>query len=559
MRKFLPLLVSALACLPALPGAAMGQTSAPRSPASSSTPGRVDALTRALDRGRLTQTQYALERARSAFDRRDVRAEFGDVARVPRTGATPVLRDLALHLSELTGSERMEAEAILARPTDDQDRFGDEYGQPSTKACVQDVCVHWVESGPDAPDLTDSSPADGTPDWIALNLQVLQDEVWAKEIDGLGYRAPKSDRNSASNGGNGKLDVYLADIGSPKRGGFYGYCASDDPKLRRFNVRFTNTSAYCVLENDFSPEQFEPPLASGETALRVTAAHEFFHAVQFAYDMAEDFWFMEGTATWIEDQVYDEIDDNLQFLAQSPLTDPQRPLDYFKLGTVYQYGNFIWWQYLTERKGNRFVRRVWNRADGSREGPNDYSVQALKRVLAKSKSSLPRAFSRFGFANLALETSYEEGESYASASNGGPQPSKTFVLGSGNLSTREVVRKVDHLSTHYLSFEPGSGIRNGDRLRVSIEGPRRRTSPRANLIVFSRDGSSSWTRVKLDSEGEGRAGVDFGPHVERVVLLLTNASGRFRCGTEGPGSTKTCRGTPRDDNKKFAFRAQLRR
>ena len=39
--------------------------------------------------------------------------------------------------------------------------------------------------------------------------------------------------------------------------------------------------------------------------LKVTLAHEFFHAVQFAYDIGEDTWLMEGTATWMEDQVYD--------------------------------------------------------------------------------------------------------------------------------------------------------------------------------------------------------------------------------------------------------------
>jgi hypothetical protein len=37
--------------------------------------------------------------------------------------------------------------------------------------------------------------------------------------------------------------------------------------------------------------------------LKVTAAHEFFHAVQFAYDIGEDGWLMESTATWMEEHV----------------------------------------------------------------------------------------------------------------------------------------------------------------------------------------------------------------------------------------------------------------
>ena len=58
-------------------------------------------------------------------------------------------------------------------------------------------------------------------------------------------------------------------------------------------------------------------------SLKVTAAHEFFHAIQFAYDVDEDLWFMEGSATWVEDEVYDSINDNYQFLAVQP--DPVPP------------------------------------------------------------------------------------------------------------------------------------------------------------------------------------------------------------------------------------------
>ena len=41
----------------------------------------------------------------------------------------------------------------------------------------------------------------------------MLDEVWAEEVDGLGYREPKSDDSSTNNRGSSLLDVYLADIG----------------------------------------------------------------------------------------------------------------------------------------------------------------------------------------------------------------------------------------------------------------------------------------------------------------------------------------------------------
>ena len=75
--------------------------------------------------------------------------------------------------------------------------------------------------------------------------------------------------------------------------------------------------------------------------LKVTAAHEFFHAVQFAYDIGEDGWFMESTATWMEEHVYDAINDNLQYLATSPLAQPLIPLD--QTSGLRVYGAWIFW------------------------------------------------------------------------------------------------------------------------------------------------------------------------------------------------------------------------
>ena len=51
-------------------------------------------------------------------------------------------------------------------------------------------------------------------------------------------------------------------------------------------------------------------------ALQVTAAHEYFHLVQFGYDINEDGWIMESTATWAEDEVFDSINDNAQYLRE---------------------------------------------------------------------------------------------------------------------------------------------------------------------------------------------------------------------------------------------------
>ena len=44
----------------------------------------------------------------------------------------------------------------------------------------------------------------------------------------MGYRAPLSDASSSDHGPDGKLDIYLSNLGND---GLYGYCTSDDPGL----------------------------------------------------------------------------------------------------------------------------------------------------------------------------------------------------------------------------------------------------------------------------------------------------------------------------------------
>ena len=41
--------------------------------------------------------------------------------------------------------------------------------------------------------------------------------------------------------------------------------------------------------------------------------------MQFGYDQFEDAWFQEATATWMEERVYDAVNDNRQFLPASAL------------------------------------------------------------------------------------------------------------------------------------------------------------------------------------------------------------------------------------------------
>src|SRR5215213_7226463 len=65
--------------------------------------------------------------------------------------ATLALRDLAQALPSLGPAERRQATAMLARPTDPHDQFGDSYRAPAKRVCSPNICMHWVTRTSDAP------------------------------------------------------------------------------------------------------------------------------------------------------------------------------------------------------------------------------------------------------------------------------------------------------------------------------------------------------------------------------------------------------------------------
>ncbi len=501
-----------------------------------------DALAEELAEGRLDEAEYALERALAIHRPERARRLYGYVARPDPREGTIILRDLAARVPELSPRERKIARRILARPTDRGDAIH-AYRASARRACGKRMCFWWVQKTSDRPALVDRN-RNGIPDWVDRTRRVFG-RVWSKQVGQLGYRAPKSDRRSKNRGPNGKLDIYIADVGAK---GLYGYCTSDDPARRRSR----SVSAYCVVDNNFARRQFGGG-ATGIRALRVTAAHEFFHAVQYSYDWREDLWLMEGTATWMEDEIFNGINDNRQYLKTSPLS-PERfwyPLDYYtpnpgSADANYKYGVWIFWRYLSERYGRNIVRAVWRRADARGSAPNEYSLQAVASVMRARGENFADVLSDFGVANVFPALSYREGAFYPS-----PGFTRAFKVSAAGVGRTRV--PMFHLANDYYAFEP-NGVDPAATLTISLELPPAVTSPRASVLVQAADGTLGRVPAQFDPAANAwRIDVtDFGS-LQRAILVLTNGSTRYRCWR---GSVFSCRGTPRDDVD-FFFQASV--
>jgi hypothetical protein len=360
-------------------------------------------------------------------------------------------------------------------------------------------------------------------------------KVWKLEVGKMNYRRPVKDGN---HGGNGKLDVYLAELGSQ---GYYGYCAPEYYKPGRKR----EASGYCVLDQDFAESQFgAPPMDS----LRVTAAHEFFHAVQFAYDFKEDHWLMEASSTWMEERFADGVNDNLQYLPSGQVSKPGVPLDRFNPNGVTQYGNWVWFEFLSSRFGNGVVRSIWNQAGAFKGAGQKYSTQAVTAVL-RHHGSFRSVFARYAAGNLTPSKTYAEGDAWP----------KADVAGSWKLSKAKRQAgagfKVDHMASRNVALRPDASLGSKRwHARIKVDGPGRGASPVAYVVVHRAHGKPITKTVHLNRKGHGSTKVPFSHgRIGRVTVTLANASTRFAC---HQGTTFSCKGKPRDNNRTFQVKVR---
>jgi hypothetical protein len=530
-----------------------------------------DSLTRALARGDLTEAQYALERAESVFRPARVAARYGPVSRPGPRDATLILRDLAIRVRHLSGADRRRALGILARPTDSHPGDPDRYSTPeATPECGAFVCVHYVTTTSDAVATTDND-ANTFPDYVDEALQVFDAEVWAFEVGTLGYRAPKSDITSDNNGTSASdptgamFDVYLAQIGDD---GLYGYCTTDDPHLQG-GYNFFDMSAYCVVDNNYTGDFFDGLATTPTEDLEVTAAHEFFHAVQFSYDAFEDQWFLESTATWMEDEKYDAVNDNVQYLPDGPLGAPRVPLDKGATNAdpcCHVYGDWIFFRYLSEQYNRRLIKSAWSKADGSADtdgpgpdtvGPDNYSIQAVAKVLS-SRGGFRQNFANFGWHNriARVQGVYQEG--HANAYPQAPLSSSAMTLTHSN-RTKSKTMTMSHQTNAYLEFKRGTGLSSTAKLKLTLDLPARSTGAAASVLVFKKNGTISPFTLGITSAGDGFFKVQFGSTVKKVDVVLTNASTRYtNCYPAHNATPYACNGgTPRDDGMAYKLTAHV--
>jgi hypothetical protein len=390
------------------------------------------------------------------------------------------------------------------RPTDTDDPNRNAYSVPEaprSPACSRHFCVHWVDQGLDAPDLSDRDD-DAVPDFVETVLRVAE-RVHTVENGKLGWREPRSDGRRG--GRRGKTDVYLSQIG----GELFGYAAPDRGQATTEHRIPRRLHGYLVLDNDYSPFEFPgtKPLAD----LRVTFAHEYNHILQFGYDAYQDPWFAEASATWMEDQVFNGINDYLRYvrrwvkLFDTPLT----------ANSIKEYGNAVWNQWLARRYGSAIVRKAW--AGSIDAKPGGFSVASYERALrASGPSELSHDFTRFAAAVAEWRTGkgFRESRLFPDARRQGHLP----------LGGRPLTRMLNHTTFQLLRVRP----RRGRAIVVHLSAPR---GTAAGVALVGRLGSERHGRPRVRiayrrSGGEINVRLSRPSRFERITAVVVNADGR---------------------------------
>ena len=278
---------------------------------------------------------------------------------------------------------------------------------------------HFTTTGNHGVDETDDN-SNSVPDYIDSMAETFV-HVYNKQINEMGYYRPPDDESikeylsvDYDYGGSDHYDIYVRKLSSS----YYGYVWSEydvgnnlySPDLDEQNA-FTS---YMAMRNNY--DGF--PNTEVEN-IQVTASHEFFHAIQYGYDGYEKPWLLEATAVWIEEEIYDDINDCYQYM-NSWFNEPQKSLDY--VGGTHWYGSWIFFEYIDEHLGGPgTIKNIFIEGVSSNSEHNDYSQMAIDDALSLENSSFEEALNGMAIANIIMSSypgpesdmySYEEAEDF---------------------------------------------------------------------------------------------------------------------------------------------------
>jgi len=294
------------------------------------------------------------------------------------------------------------------------------------------------------------------------------------------------------------------------------------------------------VENDFKlnaqGEPF-PTTYSPVSNQQVTAAHEFFHLIQFdTYGQRSYDWWMEATAGWMEDEVYDGLNVYTEYLSNdrgSIFKIPQYSLD--DIADLNEFTCLIYPKLLAERNSRDIIRQIWQQITLE---PDRYN--AIQTVLG-GEAAFKDFFKTFVAANYLKDEpggyiddaapSYPEitkVKTYFTANNTHYAKSPPPAVGQpveweqGTFSEPSMPISLPHLASHYIHYMKPARVDTATTLYVSFEG--QGASGIWGLMgVKTRGADKEKFEIPLDANNRVEDyAVTLEPNVSEVVFIPCN-------------------------------------
>ena len=110
------------------------------------------------------------------------------------------------------------------------------------------------------------------------------------------------------------------------------------------------------MDDDYAEYGYDDPM----DPLEVTAAHEYNHVLQYAYDVLQDKWMFESTATWMEEKVFPDVDDYHQYVGPWAQLSTMPITRFDRQNGDKVYGSAVFNRWLDDEYDESIVRRAWS-------------------------------------------------------------------------------------------------------------------------------------------------------------------------------------------------------
>ncbi len=324
----------------------------------------------AAEAGELTQDETALYLTWSIVSPEKLPEAFTTGTEIERC-ATPAALEAERLLEHVSPAVAEEVRRGLARPG-----FS---GPPISFISPGDhFRIHYTTQGIDA--VTEA---------FANEVALAADLSWQVQCDDMKYHIPPSDQGM---GGCHRYDIYIKNIP------YMGYCTHSGEYKPPDSTQNASAS-HIVISNTLNSDH-----------IKVTVAHEFQHAVQFAYDFAEGVWFMENCAVFMEEMVYPDINDYMSYLGggDNPIRKPWWDI---RSGSsnLYWYGGVTWAFFIWQRNEVEAVRLAWEECAAV---PGNNALGAIDEMFKHYGMDFEQGFMEYGFWRWFVASNWYDGGMY---------------------------------------------------------------------------------------------------------------------------------------------------